>query len=131
MPPTLAAEQLGILRVTFYRWNQIGDAEISGEPNAHWTAASEQQRAICVKLVHAIAKARTKIVNECLDRLRGKAATGPWQIDAWLLERLNPDQFAIAQSVNVKHSGTVEIPIQAALKAAKKIADEDGDGEKT
>jgi hypothetical protein len=77
-----AAHLAGINERTFCHWRRIGKADTEAGNESAYSA-----------LCHDIKRSRSAFVAEALERI-SNAGRAQWQANAWILERLFPDEFA-------------------------------------
>lgn len=91
---------------TFYKWKASGEKirETVGD-DQEAIGNLTQREALLLEFVESIKVSRAGFKSERLKRIQ-KAGETSWQADAWLLERIFPDEFANRHKI--AHSGKVE-----------------------
>ena len=86
-----AANVAGISSTTFYDWYRKGENAKSGRYYDFYVA---------------VEKAKSQAVALRLDNIRKAGEDGNWQADAWWLERIDPDNFAKKNFINMESENT-------------------------
>jgi hypothetical protein len=87
----VAAEAVGVHRVTVQSWLRVGREAEANETGGGSLTAKERD---CVALLHAEQAARAELRVKLLASIQKAALAGNHHAATWLLERLFPDEFA-------------------------------------
>lgn len=90
LPAVRAAEELGVCNKTLTWWLNIGESIEEGTAKLN-----DSTDALCHRLYLTVRKAKAAFIRARLNNMLSKAADEKqaWQIDAWLLERLDAEHF--------------------------------------
>ncbi len=91
VPMTTAAHISGISNSTFYNWYGKGRKAKSGRFHDFYNAVQE---------------AKAKAIALRVENIRKAGEDGNWQADAWWLERIDPDNFAKKNFINMESENT-------------------------
>jgi transposase len=98
---TMAAQAGGISRRTLYDWVDKGEAArdaLETDPDAKLTPFDQEY----LWFLEQYEKAQLERKKTLLSRIEDAGSdAGKWQANAWLLERLYPDEFSMKRSVSL------------------------------
>ena len=99
VPIIYAGDYVGISEPTYYSYiNKANDDIQAGKKNS-----------IYIKFLKRVKKARSTFIQNNMKNIQTSANKGNWQSSAWLLERLDPETFALKKDFDNKHEENIEI----------------------
>ena len=116
-PPWKTAEMLGINKSTWYQWLKIGECTVKRQKPP--VTVSAKRKVLCVRLYKMIAALRLKLIKMHLKNINRQAMPnekngyeGDAKLSCWMLEKLDPETFGVAQKVEhtLRQSDETGIP---------------------
>jgi hypothetical protein len=123
-----ACQMSGLDESTFHKWKKEGDLLLKqledNENNGESKTALTKREKILVQFVQSLVLARATGISRNVRRINN-AADYHWKAAAWLLERMDPENFGRKDKRELVHTGDISGPLSLAAREIEKMSSDE------
>jgi hypothetical protein len=120
-----ACQMSGLDESTFHKWKKEGDLILKqleeAENKGKFKIALTKREKFLIQFVQSLVLARAKGISRNLKRINN-AADSQWQAAAWLLERMDPENFGRKDKHELAHTGNITGSLSLAAREIEKMS---------